>query len=151
MFCLKQAIKITKNRQALYVCAIDATKIFGKVVRPILNNKISAHNTLALIKYYESSLMMVSNHGMYSKVFRITIMVRQGGVASSKLFLVYLDSILKELTEFDEGIKIGDIKLDILAYANDILIEHDKKKSSKSAENTNWYETGYKSDQNCLQ
>ena len=134
VFCLKQAIKITKkNRQALYVCAIDASKAFDKVVRPILwqqliNNEIPTHTTLALIEYYESSLMMVSNNGMYSKIFKTTVGVRQGGVASPKLFSIYLDPILKKLAECEEGIKIGDIKLDILAYADDILIMNTTKK-----------------------
>ena len=117
----------------MYVCAIDASKAFDKLFRPILwqqliNNEIPTHTTLALIEYYESSLMMVSNNGMYSKIFKTTVGVRQGGVASPKLFSIYLDPILKKLAECEEGIKIGDIKLDILAYADDILIMNTTKK-----------------------
>ncbi|RNA16439.1 RNA-directed DNA polymerase from mobile element jockey-like, partial [Brachionus plicatilis] len=133
VFCLKQAIKLTKKkRQAIYVCAIDASKAFDKVIRAILwqqliKNKISVQVTLALIKYYESSLMMVSNHGLYSNIFKSTVGVRQGGVASPKLFSIYLEPILKKLAECDEGIKVGDIKLDILAYADDILLMNTTK------------------------
>ncbi|CAF1025691.1 unnamed protein product, partial [Brachionus calyciflorus] len=126
VFCLKQALKVARNlKKRLYICAIDASKAFDKVVRAklwleLIKKDIPPPIILAFIHYYDTSLMIVSNNGKYSKIFRTLVGVRQGGVASPKLFSIYINELIERLTECKEGLVISKIKLDTIVYADDI-------------------------------
>jgi hypothetical protein len=48
--------------------------------------------------------------------------VKQGGRASPRLFALYFDDIIPIIENMKYGIKIGNIKVDILLYADDIII-----------------------------
>ena len=45
-----------------------------------------------------------------------------GGVLSPLLFCIYIDNLLESLQEMELGVKIGKVSIDVLAYADDILI-----------------------------
>ena len=134
VFCVKQAVAAAKAmNKRLYVCAIDASKAFDKIIRPklwleLIKNKISEHTNMALINYYQDSLMIISNNNNYSNIFRTKVGVRQGGVASPKLFSIYVNTLLENLTSSSEGFQIGQMKFDTLMYADDIIIINCTKK-----------------------
>ena len=58
----------------------------------------------------------------FSKLFQTATGVRQGGVMSPKLFSIYIEELLVKVDHRELGIYIGNMKISILAYADDILI-----------------------------
>jgi len=125
---LKQCMLIAKHyRRRLYIAAIDASKAFDKVNRSILwiellENGVSLKIVIAIHKYYEKSLMLVDLDGELSSLFKTTLGVRQGGVLSPLLFIIYINNLLKSIEELEIGTRIGNLLIDILAYADDILL-----------------------------
>ncbi|CAF0708862.1 unnamed protein product [Brachionus calyciflorus] len=135
MWTLKQAIEISKRiKRCTYVCSLDASKDFDKVNRTILwkqliQNKISPYVILSLINYYNDSFLLVNNNYSYSMSFKSTTGVKQGGKCSPKLFSIYLEPLLDIISQTETGILIDKIKIDIIAYADDILLVSSTKSS----------------------
>ena len=73
------------------------------------------------MKYYEKSMMLVQLEEEISKPFKTTVGVRQGGVLSPLLFSIYVNDILIEIQKLNLGYELGEMMIDILAYADDIL------------------------------
>jgi hypothetical protein len=84
-----------------------------------LENGVSLIIVIAIYKYYEKSLMLVDLEGEFSSLFKTTLGVRQGGVLSPLLFIIYINNVLKSIEELEIGTRIGDLLIDILAYADD--------------------------------
>lgn len=53
--------------------------------------------------------------------------VRQGGVASPKLFSIYIAPLIQEISKCKEGFELGQLKMDIQLYADDILLISETK------------------------
>jgi len=125
---LKQILNLAKHfKMRLYISAIDAAKAFDKVNRDILWNRLIEMQVpliyvIAIKEYYSKSVMMMELEGDFSKMFKTTLGVRQGGVLSPLFFCIYIDNLLKSLQEMELGVKIGKMCIDVLAYADDILI-----------------------------
>jgi hypothetical protein len=120
-------------KQRLYVCAIDASKAFDKVNRlnlwnKLIDRKINPVIIIALINYYNQSQSIIENNNEISKLFKTTLGVRQGGTISPKLFSIYIDELIKQVESSDAGVKINKRKLDIVVYADDILLMSTTKK-----------------------
>lgn len=128
MFVLNHAIKLSKFfGKHLYVCAIDASKAFDKVNRDILWSKLMKKNIntaiiVSIINYYKESQMFVMNGVKCSDIFKTTDGVRQGGSLSPKLFAIYLEDLIEQIEENEAGLNAGRIKLDVIAYADDVLL-----------------------------
>ncbi|CAF1014656.1 unnamed protein product [Brachionus calyciflorus] len=135
MWSLKQAIEISKrNKGCTYVCSLDASKVFDKVNRTILwkqliQNKISPYVILSLINYYNDSFLLVNNKNSYSMSFKPTTGVKQGGKCSPKLFSISLEPLLEIISQTEIGIIIDKIKIDIIAYEDDVLLVSSTKNS----------------------
>lgn len=125
---LKQTMHIAKyQRKRLYIAAIDAAKAFDKVNRTILWIRMLEIGVpplivLAIIKYYENSMMLVQLEDDLSRPFQITVRVRQGGVLSPLLFAIYINNLLISLQKLELGFRVGKTNVDVLAYADDILL-----------------------------
>ena len=134
VWTVKQGIEFCKrNGKWAYVCAIDASKAFDKVNRTLLwkeliESQISPYTILSFIGYYKDSFMLVKNGEEFSSLFRTLVGVRQGGKASPKLFSIYIEKILRKISESKEGLNFGKTKLDIIAYADDLLLISSSKK-----------------------
>ncbi|RNA29712.1 RNA-directed DNA polymerase from mobile element jockey-like [Brachionus plicatilis] len=128
IFTVKQTIKYCKHKdRLLYLCAIDASKVFDKIDREVLWNKMIAKNIdpaiiMTLKNYYDESLLLVKNEDEYSNMFKSTIGVKKGGVASPKLFSIHIEDLITQLEMLDVGIKLKKIKLDVVLYADDIML-----------------------------
>jgi len=125
---LKQTMNAAKKLgHRLYISAIDAAKAFDKVNRDILWCKmidigVSPILVLSVMSYYEKSMMLVQLEDELSKPFFTNVGVRQGGVLSPLLFSIYINDILIELGKMKLGYKIGEMMIDVLAYADDLLL-----------------------------
>ncbi|CAF0778861.1 unnamed protein product [Brachionus calyciflorus] len=91
---------------------------------------------LSLINYYKESYMMVNRNGDFSKAFQSLIGVKQGGRASPSLFSIYLEEVLSEITAQKAGVKLSQIKIDVIAYADDIVVFSNTKKGLQELLNT---------------
>ncbi len=137
VFVLREALAYNKrlNKRTL-ICAIDASKAFDKVCRIILWSlligKIEPPLVRSLINYYDVSKAMTMVGNCQSSVFTTTIGVKQGGPLSPRLFSLYTENLGKYLDNTEAGIIIGNIKINNLFYADDILlIANTKEKMNK--------------------
>jgi hypothetical protein len=127
-FVLKVAASLTKCRgQRLYACAIDASKAFDKVSRSklwlkLIEKNLSPDTTIAIIKYYEQSIMLVQITDEFSTPFLAKLGVRQGGVASPKLFSIYIEDLADSIDELRIGIKVDKTIINLMMYADDIIV-----------------------------
>jgi exonuclease III len=127
VFVLREALAYNKRlSKRTLICAIDASKAFDKVCRIILWSlligKIEPPLVRSLINYYEVSKAMTMVGSCQSSIFLTTIGVKQGGPLSPRLFSLYTENLGKYLDNTEAGIIIGNIKINNLFYADDILL-----------------------------
>jgi hypothetical protein len=111
----------SKNKR-LYAVAIDASKAFDKVNRIFLWVKlieIGIHEARAIIIYYSESTIVIGLNGEISSPFKSTIGVRQGGILSPRL---YVHDMIGIISKSRIGIRLGKISIDVIGYADDILL-----------------------------
>ena len=48
--------------------------------------------------------------------------VRQGGILSPMFFKLYIDDVLGDITNIPSGCKFGILRINILAYADDLVL-----------------------------
>ena len=87
--------------------------MYGKVGRKI---------TVSLIRYYSISKAYVLLNGEKSEIFITTIGVKQGGPLSPRVFALYIEHVVKVLDDSGYGINIGQMVINILLYADDIIL-----------------------------
>ena len=75
--------------------------------------------------------MMVSYDNEYSPIFKTTVGVRQEGIVLPKLFSIYIEELLTVMENSEMGVKINEMKLEIIGYADDILLISNTKKDMK--------------------
>ena len=137
IYILKEIIaknwEFNKNTHLLF---IDFHKAFDSVIR----NKLWEHMQKygipdKLIRL--SKLCITQSKGKikidndYSEIFRINSGVRQGDGLSPTLFNIALEKTLDKIEDLNLGINIGK-KINILAYAHDIVITADNENDLKS-------------------
>jgi hypothetical protein len=130
---LKETMNFCKlKRKKLFITAIDASKAFDKVNRSllwlILFKKIGTSLTVLLMNYYNASKAYVINKNEQSGTFKTTIGVKQGGPLSPRLFSIYIEDIEKLIDDTGIGIKIHEIVINILLYADDIVLISETKR-----------------------
>ncbi len=137
IFTLLEAINHTKSKkQRLYTVAIDFSKAFDKVNRlflwtKLIDMKVDPAIIQALILYYMISEIIIQLEDKFSDSFYSTVGVRQGGVLSPRLFSIFIHAMIELVTMLNLGISIGDVKIDIIAYADNILIITNIKKHAQ--------------------
>lgn len=106
--------------------SIDASKAFDKVNRTILwtklLKKVGFQLTNMIKRYYMVSEASVTNCGLMSRKFKTTIGVKQGGPLSPRLFALYIEDLLIQLVDSNLGVKIGNLLVPVIAYADDIIL-----------------------------
>jgi len=128
LFVLKVAMTYAKSKnKRLYAVAIDASKAFDKVNRIYLWVKlinIGVHEAIirAIIIYYSDSIIVVGLNGELSTPFKSTVGVRQGGILSPRLFAIYVHEMISEISKAKIGIRLGKMSIDVIGYADDILL-----------------------------
>jgi hypothetical protein len=134
IFVVTQLLKVcNERRKSCYICALDASKAFDKVVRnklwlKMLKNGIRHCVVLLLSKYYEELNMIVVNGSNSSEFFKTKNGVKQGGVVSSKLYNIYGAMLIIVIKRLNCGIKLKQRTVSIIVYADDVLLIADDPK-----------------------
>ena len=127
-FLLKEIINNNISKKSkVYAHFIDLSKAFDMVNYNLLINKlidtgIPGDITKLIYVYLNNqNARIVWNNikGFYKK---INTGVRQGGILSPLLFKIYINELLMKFNELEQGCKLGISKLNILAYADDVVI-----------------------------
>ena len=111
----------------VYACFFDTSKAFDVVWHQGLFTKLfelGVNGKLwrtVLAMYTDMSSFVMAN-SIPSCPFPVRQSVRQGGVLSPWLYLLYIDGLLKELRAANLGARIGDIYCGVLAQADDVAV-----------------------------
>jgi len=80
--------------------------------------------------YYENSIMLVKVDDEFSSIFIPKLGVRQGGVASPKLFaLIFIEDVVTSVDNTSAGIQINNTTINKMMYADDIIVVATNKKA----------------------
>ena len=124
---LYNLVKTQKTRKKpFYVCYIDLTKAFDYLNRDALILKLQQRNVdgkfpNTIKSMFLKSISRVIWNGKISKPIKNRYGVMQGGVLSPKLFNEFLQDLGNYLNP-KYGLKIGDIYLAYLLFADDIVL-----------------------------
>ena len=146
VFVVQQAIiNNLKLNKSTHMTAIDASQAFDKIHRQnlwniMLKKPINKYVIKTLIEYYDNSYSIIENPnaGMsndeteYSKLFKTTVGLKQGGSASAYLFTIYVDNLIDKIERSGSGMNIGNLKIEILLYADDIILLSQSKQEMQT-------------------
>ena len=125
---LKETVNRYMNKGGkAYSLFVDLSKAFDNVDHFMLGEILLQRNIppdlVLLIMYYlrNQEARIIWNHvkGTYHNIERG---VRQGGILSPLLFKLYVDDVLREITESGVGCKLGILRINVLAYADDLVL-----------------------------
>jgi hypothetical protein len=89
-------------------------------------SKVNSPNIFMIVQklsyFYSYTLICQYIVFSFSLLFLTSLGVRQGGVASPKLFSIYIEDIVKEIRKNKAGIKIKNSIIDIIMFADDINV-----------------------------
>ena len=125
---LKQLILICKHsKKRIYIIAIDLTKAFDKVHRPLLwlnmfKRGINPQIILVFMRYYELSMALVELDGERTEIFKTNTGVKQGGPSSPALFNFIAHFMIICIESLNIGVYIGKELINIIVYADDTLL-----------------------------
>ena len=115
-----------------YVGFIDFSKAFDRVWREGLWYKLYEKGVKGKMwrmiqEWYKDSAVKAEWRGVKTGWIGVEEGVRQGCILSGLLFLVYVDDLLKELKDGEEGVRIGGagkegVRVNAVMYADDLEI-----------------------------
>ena len=126
-----------RKKNNTYCCFIDLKKAFDRVWRnglwkALWDEGIRGKMWRVLRSLYEKTRSCIKLNGKMTNTFNIEVGVRQGCVLSPLLFSIFINNLAKKLKQSNIGIKIGNVKIASLFYADDIVLiaenEEDLKK-----------------------
>ena len=127
-FTLQEVINYNSERSfKIYTCLLDSSKAFDVVwidglFYKLYEFEICGNMWRLLYAAYTDMKSCVMFNDIYSRWFYVKQSVRQGGVLSPWLYLLYLNDMLVELRSVPEALRIGNLKLNYVAQADDVTI-----------------------------
>ena len=117
----------TNANTNVYACFLDIRKAFDSVCHDILFDKLSNLGIptclINVMKYRNrNQFVQIKYNSCYSSEWKLCNGVRQGGVLSGHLFNIYINSFSEKVSVMKVGCKLGIIRSNIIAYADDIVL-----------------------------
>ena len=128
IFSLYSLIKNSLNdKKEIYTCFVDFRKAFDMVPRDLLLYRllemgIDGKMYSAIKSIYRKASCSVRLNGSMSEWFDTNQGLKQGDNFSPTGFAAYLNPLISELKAAGIGVKMGDINVCVLAYADDIVL-----------------------------
>ncbi|XP_063358893.1 uncharacterized protein LOC134648321 [Cydia amplana] len=128
IICLKQAVEYyTRRRTPVYACFLDLSKAFDLVNYDLLWNKLDeVHFPKELTRifrcWYAGQRNCVRWGNVLSDEYGLVCGVRQGGLTSPKLFNLYIDALIGELSSTRVGCHIDRVCFNNISYADDMVL-----------------------------
>ena len=128
VFILKELIRYyIKHGSCMYVTYLDASKAFDRVNHHKLFTKLITRSApkwivRLLCQWYCNQCICVRWESVISDFFPVNNGVRQGGILSPLLFNMYMDELSVCLHKLPIGCCSGDIVVNHLMYADDIVL-----------------------------
>jgi len=110
-----------------FTCFIDMQKAFDWVDRDLLFYKLLQNNIdgriyNAVKALYSNPVAQIKLNKAYTEWFETNSGVKQGDCLSPTLFGIYINDLVSELNSHDLGVKLRDVKVSILLFADDIVL-----------------------------
>lgn len=129
VLCLKHTVRYYTDRKTpVFACFLDLSKAFDLVSYRVLWEKLY-HDTempielIQLFRYwYGHQSNMVRWANVLSDPYRLDCGVRQGGLTSPKLFNLYVDRLIGELSNSGVGCSIDGVFVNNISYADDMVL-----------------------------
>eukprot|EP00732_Lithocolla_globosa_P001139 Lithocolla_globosa_v1_NODE_518_length_3838_cov_6.179752.p1 type:complete len:838 gc:universal NODE_518_length_3838_cov_6.179752:2520-7(-) len=122
---------IVQNRRlqgkSTYACFIDFKKAFDSVNFDLLWFRLKSYGVngamlKAIQSLYSNARACVRVNGLLSDWFPVTIGVKQGCLLSPLLFTLFVNDLAKMIQASEIGVKFGVDIINILLYADDIVL-----------------------------
>ena len=122
---------MAQNRQ-VFSCFVDFRQAFDRIDRDclwykLLSSGIRGRMYIAIKSLYENIRCCIKLNNGYgvTNTFPVTIGVKQGCKMSTSLFNIYINDLCTEINKLQCGIKIGEDRIALLMYADDLVLVAD--------------------------
>lgn len=130
MYSLQESLMhASRNNSNFYACTIDFQNAFCSVPHALILSKVKELGfdddfTKIIKDTYKNAYSIIQLNGETSNPILIKKGVKQGCPVSPLLFNIALEPLIRRLSNLhhDAGIKIGNSKLCVQAYADDIIL-----------------------------
>lgn len=93
----------------------------------LLLNRVDGKVYNSIKSIYGSSLSRIRVNGSMTDWFDCTIGLKQGCNLSPTIFSIFANDLVDEINNLGVGVKVGEISVSILKYADDIVLLSDSE------------------------
>ena len=128
IYLLKEAMDYYKRHNTtIFISFIDASKAFDRInhwtlFHILITLSVPVYIVRILSFWYSMQLMKVRWGGYVTEPFYVTNGVKQGGILSPALFILYIDDLSVRLSKLGLGARVAGHVLTHLGYADDLCL-----------------------------
>ena len=132
---------IIRNNQTVFTAFIDLKKCFdfidsSMLLYKLLLNKIDGKVYNSIRNIYASTTSCVKINGKMTEWFDCASGVKQGCNLSPTLFSVFANDLVREVNDLDLGVSMGESRVSLLLYADDIALVANSEEDLQTMLNT---------------
>lgn len=123
---LKHTVQYYTDRSTpVYACFLDLSKAFDLVSYDLLWSKLGGvpEEVVSLLRHwYSNQDNNVKWCDSVSETYRLECGVRQGGLSSPRLFNLYVNQLIEQLSSANVGCHIDGVCVNNISYADDMVL-----------------------------